>query len=269
MSAPSGIALTIAGSDPSGGAGLQADLKTFHQHGAYGMAVVTLLTVQSTQGVAAVETVSPALLGRQLDHLLADLTPGAAKTGALGHAVLVEAVAERAKAFTFPLIVDPVMISKHGHPLIDDDAVTALRTRLLPVTTLVTPNTHEAAKLTGRPVGTVADAEAAAHALAALGAKNVLVKGGHLRGDAIDVLRLHDGSVHHLHAPRIDSAHTHGTGCTLSAAITARLSLGASLLDAVRGAKAWLTEAIRSAKPLGHGVGPVNHFAPVRPEFGT
>jgi hydroxymethylpyrimidine/phosphomethylpyrimidine kinase len=269
VSTPSGIALTIAGSDPSGGAGLQADLKTFHQHGVYGMAVVSLLTVQSTRGVTRVEPVSAQLLGQQLDHLLADITPAAAKTGALGNAELVATIAQRAAVIRFPLIVDPVMISKHGHALIDEAAVNALRTQLLPRTFLLTPNTHEAAKLTGLPVTSVADAENAAHALARLGARNVLVKGGHLEGDAVDVLRLKDGTLHQLRAPRIDSLHTHGTGCSLSAAITARLSRGSALLEAVRGAKRWLTEAIRTAPALGHGVGPVNHFAPVEPEIGS
>lgn len=260
-----GIALTIAGSDPSGGAGLQADLKTFHQHGAYGMAVVTLLTVQSTRGVARVDTVAPDLLAQQVDHLLADLVPGAAKTGALGNAALVEVVASRAKAFTFPLVVDPVMISKHGHPLIDASAVQVLERQLLPHTFLVTPNAHEAAALARRPVETLAQAKDAAKAIAQLGAKNVLVKGGHLEGAAVDVLLQADGAVHELFAERIATTHTHGTGCTSSAAVTARLAQGASLLDAVKGAKAWLTSAIATAPGLGHGVGPVNHFAPLLP----
>lgn len=261
MNTRRGIALTIAGSDPSGGAGLQADLKTFHQHGVYGMAVVSLLTVQSTQGVTRVETVSPELLAQQLDHLLVDIVPGAAKTGALGNAALVEVVATRARTFAFPLVVDPVMISKHGHPLIDDGAVEAVKRLLLPVTTLLTPNTHEAARLTGLEVTTVEDAERAAQALRSLGAKNVLVKGGHLEGPAIDVLVLENGSAHHLSAPRLAATHTHGTGCTSSAAITALLSQGVALKEAVERAKTWLTEAIRTATPLGHGVGPVNHFA--------
>lgn len=254
------IALTIAGSDPSGGAGLQADLKTFHQHGVYGMAVVSLLTVQSTQGVTRVDPVSAELLAQQLDHLLADLTPGAAKTGALGNAALVEVVAARAKAFSFPLVVDPVMISKHGHPLIDASAVTAVKERLLPVSFLLTPNTQEAAALTGRTVETLAQSKDAAKALAQLGARHVLVKGGHLDGAPIDVL-LTDGTLHELHAERIDTKHTHGTGCTYSAAIVARLALGAPLLTAVTDAKAWLTRAIATAPGIGSGVGPVNHFA--------
>lgn len=262
MNAPT-TALTIAGSDPSGGAGLQADLKTFHQHGVYGMAVVTLLTVQSTRGVKRVELVSPALLGEQLDHLLDDVTPGAAKTGALGGAALVEAVASRAKGWRFPVVVDPVMISKHGHPLLEDSAVRALKARLLPVTFLLTPNTQEAAALTGREVTTVAQATDAAKALVQHGAKHVLVKGGHLDGAPVDVL-LADGVVHELSAERVDTPHTHGTGCTLSAAITARLAGGAALVEAVQGAKAWLTRAIRTGPRVGGGVGPVNHLEPVR-----
>ncbi len=257
------IALTIAGSDPSGGAGLQADLKTFHQHGVYGMAVVSLLTVQSTRGVTRVDPVSAELLAQQLDHLLADLTPGAAKTGALGNAALVEVVAARAKAFSFPLVVDPVMISKHGHPLIDASAVTAVKEQLLPVSFLLTPNTQEAAALTVRTFETHAQAKDAAKALAQLGARHVLVKGGHLHGAPIDVL-LTEGTLHELHAERIDTKHTHGTGCTYSAAIVARLSLGAPLLTAVTDAKAWLTRAIATAPGIGSGVGPVNHFTPLR-----
>lgn len=259
-----GIALTIAGSDPSGGAGIQADLKTFHQHGVYGTSVLTLLTVQSTKGVVRVEPLSAELVDQQLMHLLDDVTPGAAKTGALGTAALVETIAARARTFAFPLVVDPVMISKHGHPLIDTAAVQALKSQLIPACALLTPNTHEAAALTGRAVETLAQAKDAAKALVDLGASSVLLKGGHLAGDAVDVL-LTKGDVHEFRAPRIDTRHTHGTGCTFSAAITARLATGQSLVEAVGGAKIWLTEAIRTGPRLGHGVGPVNHFAPLKP----
>lgn len=257
------LALTIAGSDPSGGAGVQADLKTFHQHGVYGMSVVTLLTVQSTRGVANVELVREGLVAQQLEYLLADLQPKAAKTGALGSAALVELIASRAKTFAFPLVVDPVMISKHGHPLLDASAVKAVRELLLPVATLLTPNAHEAAALTGRRVESLEEARDAGRALLDLGARSVLLKGGHLPvGDAVDLLITRDG-VHELRAPRVDTAHTHGTGCTLSAAITAHLSLGRELLEAVERAKRWLSAAIATAPRLGGGVGPVNHFAPV------
>ncbi|MDX2012838.1 MAG: bifunctional hydroxymethylpyrimidine kinase/phosphomethylpyrimidine kinase [Myxococcaceae bacterium] len=256
------IALTIAGSDPSGGAGIQADLKTFHQHGVYGTSVLTLVTVQSTAGVARVEPLAFDLVDQQLAHLLEDVTPNAAKTGALGTAALVEVVAARAKGAPFPLVVDPVMISKHGHRLIDEAAVQAVRSLLLPVCALVTPNTHEAAALTGRPVETLPQAKDAAKALADLGARAVLVKGGHLEGDAVDVL-FAGGELHEFRAARLDTPHTHGTGCTYSAAITARLASGARLPHAVAGAKVWLTEAIRTGPRLGRGVGPVNHHAPV------
>jgi hydroxymethylpyrimidine/phosphomethylpyrimidine kinase len=254
-------ALTIAGSDPSGGAGIQADLKTFHQHGVYGMAVISLLTVQNTRAVTRVETVSPELLAQQLDAVLSDIPPGAIKTGALGNAALIEVVA-RTK-FSAPLVVDPVMISKHGHALLAEEAQHALKTKLLPVTTLLTPNAHEASALLGRPVNTLAEAEDAARALVDLGPRAVLVKGGHLsETDAVDVL-FTAGRLVHLRSPRVDTRHTHGTGCTSSAAITANLARGLELEDAVRRAKAFLTRALASAPNEGHGIGPVNHHAPV------
>ncbi len=252
-------ALTIAGSDPSGGAGLQADLKTFHQHGVYGMAVVTLLTVQNTRSVTRVEVMDATLVRQQVEAVLGDILPGAVKTGALGNAAVINTVA--ALKLTMPLVVDPVMISKHGHALLADEARVALSTKLLPVTTLLTPNTQEAAALLGSPIETLAQAEAAARTLGARGPKAVLVKGGHLSGpEAIDVL-FHAGVVTHFRAPRIDTKHTHGTGCTYSAAITARLARGETLVDAIAGAKQWLTEALRTAPGLGGGIGPVNHFA--------
>ena len=254
-------ALTIAGSDPSGGAGIQADLKTFHQHGVYGTSVITLLTVQNTRSVSRVEILEPALVVEQLHAVLDDVPPAAAKTGALGNAAVIDALAERASDFDFPLIVDPVMISKHGASLIDAAARTSLL-RLLEHATLVTPNTHEASVLAGRPVTTIEDARAAAEEIAIRTGARVLVKGGHLAGDAVDVL--FDGVTHHeLRAERVDTNQTHGTGCTLSAAITARMALGDRLLDAVTGAKSWLTEALRTAPGVGGGVGPVNHLAPL------
>lgn len=258
------IALTIAGSDPSGGAGVQADLKTFHQHGVYGTSVLTLLTVQSTQGVTRVEVMSAELVVAQLRHLLADLTPGAAKTGALGSAGVVEAVASEAKRFAFPLVVDPVMISKHGHALLDASAVRAVKEQLVPVATLITPNAHEAAALTGRTVETLEQAKDAARALRDAGAQAVLLKGGHLStATAVDVL-LAGSDMHVLDAERISTTQTHGTGCTASSAIVANMARGLSLHESVSRAKRWLTEAIRTAPGVGKGVGPVNHFAPVR-----
>jgi hydroxymethylpyrimidine/phosphomethylpyrimidine kinase len=261
---PTPIALTIAGSDPSGGAGLQADLKTFHQHRVYGMAVVSLVTVQSTRGVARVEVLPADLVAAQLDHLLADVTPGAAKTGALGSAALIEVVAARAGGWGFPLVVDPVMVSKHGHPLLAPEAQAAVRARLAPAAFLFTPNGPEAEALLGTPVRTLAQARDAAVRLGRLGPRHVLVKGGHLEGDrAVDVLLL-DGVLHELAGPRVDSPHTHGTGCTLSAAITARLARGDGLLTAVSGARAWLLEGLAHPPEVGGGIGPVGHWGPVR-----
>lgn len=254
-------ALTIAGSDPSGGAGLQADLKTFHQHQVYGMAAVTLLTVQNTIEVSLVEVISASLLRKQVEAVLKDIPPHAVKTGALGNAALIEVAASlRLKV---PLVVDPVMVSKHGRALLCDEAQEALRSKLLPKTTLLTPNTQEAQVLLGRPVNTLARAEEAAAALALLGPQAVLVKGGHLSGpQAVDVL-FYGGRVVHIVGPRLTTQHTHGTGCAYSAAITARLARGETLEDAVRGAKVWLTSALATAPGLGHGMGPINHHAAV------
>lgn len=257
------IALTIAGSDPSGGAGIQADLKTFHQHGVYGMAVITLLTAQSTRGVTRVHTCATELVLEQLAVVLDDIVPGAAKTGALGTAAMVSAIAERARGFSFPLVVDPVMISKHGIPLIEPDAQAAIASELMPLAALFTPNTHEAAALLGREVRTLDHARAAARTLVDRGARAVLVKGGGLEGPPIDVLATQDGTVVEYTAERIDTHHTHGSGCTFSAAITAHLAQGLALVDAIRLAKTWLTDALRSAPGIGGGVGPVDHFANV------
>lgn len=256
------VALTIAGSDPSGGAGLQADLKTFHQWGVYGTSVVTLLTVQSTMGVHRVETVSPELVAQQLDVVIEDVPPRAAKTGALGSRALVELVAERARGFAFPLVVDPVMVSKHGHPLLSVDAQEAVRMKLMPVAALFTPNVPEAEALTGRRISTVAEALDAAKALGDFGAKAVLLKGGHLPGEPVDVL-WSGGQATRFEGRRVMTKHTHGTGCTLSAAIVAQLAKGVTVELAVERAKRWLAAAMETAPGLGHGVGPVNHHAPV------
>ena len=258
------IALTIAGSDPSGGAGIQADLKTFHQHGVYGMAVITLLTAQSTRGVTRVHTCATDLVREQLDVVLEDIVPGAAKIGALGTGAMVRAVAERARNFNFPLVVDPVMISKHGTLLLELDAQAAIANELLPLATLFTPNTHEAAALVGREVRTLDHAHGAALSLIERGARAVLVKGGGLEGPPTDVLAVRDGTVVEFAAERIETRNTHGSGCTYSAAITAHLARGLALDEAIRVAKAWLTEALRSAPGIGSGVGPVDHFAGLR-----
>ena len=257
------VALTIAGSDPSGGAGVQADLKTFHQHGVYGTCAITLITVQNTHSLRRVEVLDPTLVAEQIEAVISDIPPAAAKTGALGNVAVVEAVADAAGRFEFPLVVDPVMISKHGRVLLDEDGRVAIRDLLLPRATLVTPNAQEASWLAGIDVVDRHSAREAAHAIAELGAWAVLLKGGHLSGDeAVDFLWV-KGQIIELSAERIASPHTHGTGCTYSAAITARLALSEPLLSAVSDAKGWLTEAILDPPGLGSGIGPVNHFAPV------
>jgi len=269
------VALTIAGSDPSGGAGIQADLKTFHQFGVYGESVVTLIAVQNTLGVQRVECLDPALVADQIRAVMDDIPPAAAKIGALGNRAIVEKVASLARAFQFPLVVDPVIsskpsaskpsaskpsASKQGVALLEHDALEAFRTLLLPNVFLLTPNLDEASLLTGLEVRDPAGMRQAAQALTALGPKAVLVKGGHLAGDAIDVL-FHEGEYTEFTAPRIATRHTHGTGCTLSAAITASLASGCDLRAAVTQAKRYVTEAIRRNPGLGAGAGPLDHHA--------
>lgn len=256
------IALTIAGSDPSGGAGIQADLKTFHQFGVYGEAVLTLITVQNSVRVSRVEVLPCGLVLEQIAAVLEDIPPAAAKTGALGSADMVAAVACAAAKFVFPLVVDPVMVSKHGLPLLPADAVDAIRDLLLPRAALITPNGPEAQALTGIAIGCVEDMRRAACRLREMGARAALIKGGHLEGDAIDVL-LDDAGWHEFPAARVATPHTHGTGCTYSAAITAGLAAGLPLTEAVGRAKRFIDQAIRSNPGLGHGSGPVNHFAEV------
>ena len=254
------VAMTIAGSDPSGGAGLQADLKTFHQFGVYGTAVTTLVTAQNTCSVDAIVPLDSALVRMQLDSVQRDIPPSAAKTGALGDASIVEAVAEWARDVEAPLVVDPVLVSQHGKPLAQADALALISAKLLPSCFLATPNLHEAGVLTGLDVRDLATMRRAAERIAALGARHVLVKGGHLQGDAVDVLWM-GGEVRTYRSERIETRETHGTGCTYSAAITALLALGRSLPEAVGEAKQFITEAIRTAPGLGRGPGPVNHHA--------
>jgi len=256
------IALSIAGSDPSGGAGLQADLKTFHRIGVYGEAVVTLITVQNTRGVTRVEVLAPDLVLEQIHAVCSDIPPHAAKIGALGNQAVVEAVASAARTFTFPLVIDPVMISKHGAPLIEKAAQQALAACLIPRAFLLTPNLEEATVLAGFSVSDIASMREAAEKLVSLGAKNVLIKGGHLDADvAVDVLFEPQHGFHEFSTPRIATRHTHGTGCTYSAAITAELAKGARLRDAIGKAKEFITAAIRTAPGLGSGTGPLNHHA--------
>ena len=255
------VALSIAGSDPSGGAGIQADLKTFQRFGVYGEAVITLLTVQNTQGVRRVEILSPELVADQISAVVDDIPPAAAKVGALGNRAIVQAVARAARDFRFPLVVDPVMMSKNGAIMMDAEALRAFADELLPRAFLLTPNLPEAAGLAGFAVRDRDAMIRAAEKARALGAANVLVKGGHLEGDAVDILLMANGEFREFSGPRIPTAHTHGTGCTYSAAIAAGLARGQELADAVACAKAFITEAIRTAPELGRGSGPLNHFA--------
>lgn len=257
------VALTIAGSDPSGGAGIQADLKTFHQFGVYGEAAITLLTVQNTQTVARVDVMAADLVVEQIQSVISDIPPAAAKTGALGNVAIVQAVAELAKSFTFPLVVDPVMISKHGMRLISREAEEALRQMLLPHAFLVTPNIPEAEALTGMTIRDLGDMRAAANRICDFGCKAALIKGGHGRGEPIDILSapgLTEESSERFFGRRINTRHTHGTGCTYSAAITAGLALGHDLRQSILAAKSFIQSAIENAPGLGGGHGPVNHF---------
>lgn len=252
--------LTIAGSDPGGGAGIQADLKTFAAHGVFGTSAVTAITVQNTRGVDAVVPLPADLVVRQMNAVLDDLGADAIKIGMLATAGTVTAVARRlAERGPAPLVVDTVIRASSGARLLDEAGVAALVDRLLPLATLVTPNAPEAALLTGLEVTTAPDLERAARRLVEMGARAAVVTGGHLDGPAIDVL--YDGrAVTEVRADRIAGRHTHGTGCTFSAAIAARLALGDELVAAVRAAKAYVTRAIEQAPGLGAGRGPLEHF---------
>ncbi len=260
-SGPRGVprALTIAGSDSGGGAGIQADLKTFQALGVWGMTALTAVTVQNTKGVAGYEELPPETVAEQIRAVVTDIGVDAAKTGMLASAPIVEAAADVLEELGVPnLVVDPVFVSKHGHPLLSEDAVEALRRRMLPLAAVVTPNLPEAAGLAGFRVSTAQDMERAGRAILDLGPRSVLVKGGHLEGDqATDLLVTGEG-VLPISAERIDTVHTHGTGCVLSAAIAAGLAQGDDLIDAVRRGKDFVTGSIRAALQIGQGVGPVD-----------
>ena len=256
------VVLTIAGSDSGGGAGIQADLRTFAAHGVHGTSAITAVTAQNSVAVLDWVALEPRMVVAQIDAVASDMSVAAAKTGMLATAAIVLAVAEAVERLQLPLlVVDPVMVAKSGDRLLDADAGSAYR-RLIPLATVLTPNLPEAESLLGRPVRTLSDMREAARALHAMGPRAVVVKGGHLEGEAVDVF--FDGSVlEELPAPRIATANTHGTGCTYSAAIAARLALGDPLLDAVRASKAYLTEAIRRSYSVGRGHGPVDHLHPL------
>ena len=254
-------ALTIAGSDSGGGAGIQADLKTFEALGVFGTSAITAITAQNTLGVRSFEMVSTALIAAQIEVVLDDLGAGAIKTGMLGTPEVVGAVAAVLRARRIaPLVVDPVMVAKSLDRLLSDDAVAVMVRDLLPLAAVLTPNAPEAEALTGRPVRTEADAREAARRLHDLGPTAVIVKGGHLdTPDVVDLL--FDGQhFHEARGPRHATRHTHGTGCTFAASMAAHLALGHGLLEAFHLSRAYLDGAIRHAPGLGQGAGPVSHF---------
>ena len=253
-------ALTIAGSDSGGGAGIQADLKTFSAFRVFGMSVITAVTAQNSLGVQGVENLPPAFVALQLRSVLDDFGADAAKCGMLSTAPIIEAVAATlAEHPVEKLVVDPVMVAKSGDPLLQPDARTALVERILPLALVVTPNLPEAEVLAGMPVAEPEDMEEAARRIHLLGPRYVLVKGGHLKGDATDLL-WNGREFTRFTAARVDSANTHGTGCTFSAAIAAGLARGQALGDAIRAAKAYVTRAIREGFEAGRGVGQLRHF---------
>lgn len=253
-------ALTIAGSDSGGGAGIQADLKTFEALGVYGMSAITSVTAQNTVGVFGVHDLPPEFVAKQIDLVAQDIGVDAAKTGMLSNAAIIYAVAESLRKNQIQLlVVDPVMVAKSGDALLQESARDALTAEILPLAFVVTPNRPEAEALSGIRIATPNDLHEAARAIHALGAKHVILKGGHVdTADAVDIL--FDGEFFHAFAaPRVDTADTHGTGCTFSAGITAGLARGLSVIEAVRTAKAFVSGAIRHSLSLGHGHGPLDH----------
>ena len=253
-------AMTIAGSDSGGGAGIQADLKTFAALGVYGTSVLTAITSQNTLRVTDVMELPTSLIASQIDAVLSDIGTDAVKTGMLSSSAIIETVAEKIGEHGLRvLVVDPVMVAKGGDRLLQEEAVEALRNTLLPLAQVVTPNAPEAQVLTGREVRTLGDARDAARELVAMGARAAVVKGGHLEGPATDIL--YDGKDFRLFTTqRIETTSVHGTGCTFASAIAAGLAKGLTVRDALAHAKSYVTAAIRQAFPMGQGHGPLNHF---------
>ena len=253
--------MTIAGSDSGGGAGIQADLKTFAAHGVYGTCAITALTAQNTLGVTGIHVVPDDFVTAQIEAVASDFGCDAVKTGMLATATIVEAVAAAVESLDLPnLVVDPVMVAKSGDHLLDHEAVHALRSSLLRLARVVTPNIPEAEVLAGMPIASREDMREAARRIAALGPAAVVIKGGHLAGPEVFDLLLEDGRYTELVGPRVEGRNTHGTGCTFAAAIAARLAEGASIEDAVRDAKAYVAGAMRPGIPLGGGHRPLDHF---------
>lgn len=254
------VALTIAGSDSGGGAGIQADLKTFAALGVYGTSALTAVTAQNTREVTAIKELCPEMVAAQIDAVVSDIGVDAAKTGMLSSAGLIEVVAEEVRKHKIKkLVVDPVIVSKSGAALLQEQAVAALMTKLLPRAMVVTPNWPEAERLVGHRIETKEETEEACRKIAGMGPEIVILKGGHREGKAVDTV--YDGKKFtRLTAERIQTTSTHGTGCTFSAAIAAGLAKGLEPLAAIKAAKRYLTLAIQEAYPIGHGHGPVNHF---------
>jgi hydroxymethylpyrimidine/phosphomethylpyrimidine kinase len=261
-----GRVLIVAGSDSGGGAGIQADIKAVTAMNAFAATAITALTAQNTEGVHGVLAIEPAFIAQQIEVVLTDIGADALKTGMLHSAEVIGTVASSLKKHApgVPLVVDPVMVAKGGHRLLLSEAEAALRDTLLPMAALVTPNLPEAEVLVGFPVIVEANMRRAAERLAALGAKAVLMKGGHLEGDRIVDLLFHDGRFDRFEDPRIQSRHTHGTGCTLASAIAAGLAQKMSLLDAVTRARTYVRQAIATAPGFGRGLGPLNHAVTVK-----
>jgi hydroxymethylpyrimidine/phosphomethylpyrimidine kinase len=253
-------AMTIAGSDSGGGAGIQADLKTFAAHGVYGTSAIAAITSQNTLKVTDVLELPTSLVASQIDAILSDIGADAVKTGMLSSSAIINVVAEKVREHNLAtLVVDPVMVAKGGDRLLQEEAVEAVRNVLLPLATVITPNAPEAGVLTGKRVETLDDARSAARELVAMGARAALVKGGHIEGPPTDVL--YDGKEFRTFtAEHIPSTSTHGTGCTYASAIAANLAKGLALTDAIAQAKSYVTSAIKHARPIGHGHGPLNHF---------
>jgi hydroxymethylpyrimidine/phosphomethylpyrimidine kinase len=255
------VALTIAGSDSGGGAGIQADLKTFSALGVYGASALTAITAQDTQRVYGIVELEPAFVAQQIDAVAGDLGVDVVKTGMLSSAAIIEAVADRLRHWKVPLVVvDPVMVAKGGDRLLREDAVQALRTHLLPLATVVTPNLPEAEVLAGRPLSSWDDIRGAAEQITAYGAKNVVIKGGHGEGDVVTDLLFDGKDYREYSAARVPTTSTHGTGCTFASALAATLAKGETVPHSVAAAKAYVTKALQAAYPLGHGHGPVHHF---------
>lgn len=262
------VALTIAGSDSGGGAGIQADLKTFHAHGVFGVSALTAITAQNTLGVAAIQKVEPMVVRRQIETVAEDLSPAACKTGMLADAAIVEAVAAALRETALPsVVVDPVMVAQSGDRLLEEDAAEGLLRELLPLATLVTPNVPEAEILAGRPVRSEEEMRAAGAEIAARGADAVLVKGGHLEGEEVVDLLYQEEEWRAWRRERIRTRTGHGTGCTLSSAIAARIARGEELVEAVEKALRFTRRALESGPDLGAGSGPLDHWARV-PAFG-